>query len=380
MTPGLTRGHLHDFRSLRRSTSDRRIAGVAGGLGRHFNVDPLVLRVAFVVLAFFGGAGLALYGAIWLLVPQDDEADAMIHTNERVRNALIVGALLIAALMVVGNSWGGWHFPWLPLLVALVVFGVLASRDARRAGGQRARAWASGEGRTEFTHPAPDYTEQYKEQLTADTVREATMRAVSRTYRGPILFGPTLALIAIGLGVLGIVDADHRDIPDAAYPALALGITGFMLVVGAFFGRPGGLILIGVLAALALPLVAISEPRFGGDRDVQAHPTLASQVNGHYRVPAGRIELDLTDVADLQALSGRTVKLDAHAGEIVVIVPSGLAVVVDADIGLAGDTTLFGDDRGGLGVSSHTSRGTTTGALKLDIDIDLGHIEVREQS
>ncbi len=53
------------------SRSDRKVAGVAGGLARHLDIDPLILRVAFVVLVFFGGAGLILYGAGWLLVPED---------------------------------------------------------------------------------------------------------------------------------------------------------------------------------------------------------------------------------------------------------------------------------------------------------------------
>ena len=47
------------------------MAGVAGGLGRHLDVDPTILRVLFVVLVFFGGAGLLLYGALWLLVPEE---------------------------------------------------------------------------------------------------------------------------------------------------------------------------------------------------------------------------------------------------------------------------------------------------------------------
>jgi phage shock protein PspC (stress-responsive transcriptional regulator) len=56
---------------LRRSLSDRKIAGVAGGLGRYFNIDPLIFRVVLVTLAVFGGSGLLLYAIGWLLVPED---------------------------------------------------------------------------------------------------------------------------------------------------------------------------------------------------------------------------------------------------------------------------------------------------------------------
>ena len=60
--------------------------------------------------------------------------------------------------------------------------------------------------------------------------------------RGPLLFWFTLALIALAEGTLGILDLAGAPIIDSAYPALALGITAVMLLVGAFYGRAGGLI------------------------------------------------------------------------------------------------------------------------------------------
>ena len=49
-----------------RSTTDRVVAGVAGGLAEQLRVDPVLIRLAFVVLAFAGGAGLLLYALGWL--------------------------------------------------------------------------------------------------------------------------------------------------------------------------------------------------------------------------------------------------------------------------------------------------------------------------
>ena len=46
---------------LTRSTTDSVIGGVAGGLGRHLNVDPLAIRITFVILAFAGGLGILAY-------------------------------------------------------------------------------------------------------------------------------------------------------------------------------------------------------------------------------------------------------------------------------------------------------------------------------
>ena len=60
-------------RRLTRTSSDRLIAGVAGGLGRYFDVDPLIFRIAFVVLTFAGGFGLLAYLIGVVAIPADDE-------------------------------------------------------------------------------------------------------------------------------------------------------------------------------------------------------------------------------------------------------------------------------------------------------------------
>ena len=61
-------------RKLYRSQADRKLAGVCGGLAEYFNVDVTLVRILFVVLAVCGGAGLVLYVAMWILVPDRSEA------------------------------------------------------------------------------------------------------------------------------------------------------------------------------------------------------------------------------------------------------------------------------------------------------------------
>jgi phage shock protein PspC (stress-responsive transcriptional regulator) len=57
-------------RKLYRSRTDRKLAGVCGGLAEYFGrTDSTVVRVAFVVLALLGGAGIPIYLAMWLIVP-----------------------------------------------------------------------------------------------------------------------------------------------------------------------------------------------------------------------------------------------------------------------------------------------------------------------
>lgn len=57
--------------ALRRSRSDRWIAGVCGGIARSTGVESWAWRLLFAVLLLFGGAGLVVYLLLWIFVPSD---------------------------------------------------------------------------------------------------------------------------------------------------------------------------------------------------------------------------------------------------------------------------------------------------------------------
>lgn len=59
-----------ETKKLYRSKSDRRVAGVCGGLGEYFQVDPLLIRIMFIIAALAGGPGLLLYIILALLMPE----------------------------------------------------------------------------------------------------------------------------------------------------------------------------------------------------------------------------------------------------------------------------------------------------------------------
>jgi len=63
---------------LTRSSTDKQLTGVSGGLAAYFGVDPLLVRIGFVVTTLFSGAGLLAYLAMALLVPADDAPHAAI--------------------------------------------------------------------------------------------------------------------------------------------------------------------------------------------------------------------------------------------------------------------------------------------------------------
>lgn len=58
-------------RKLTRSESDRMVAGVCAGLAQYFGIDATIVRIVFVLLAIFGGGGIILYLAMWLIVPAE---------------------------------------------------------------------------------------------------------------------------------------------------------------------------------------------------------------------------------------------------------------------------------------------------------------------
>jgi phage shock protein PspC (stress-responsive transcriptional regulator) len=61
------------MKRLYRSESDRKIAGVCGGIAEYFNVDPAIVRIVFAALVFLWGWGLILYIICWIAVPNKSE-------------------------------------------------------------------------------------------------------------------------------------------------------------------------------------------------------------------------------------------------------------------------------------------------------------------
>lgn len=354
--------HLGDYRALRRSHDDKKIGGVAGGVARHLDVDPTIVRVLFVVAIFFGGAGLLVYAVLWLVVPDDTTGRSALSVRDATRNVIVIAVLVVAAILALGDTIDGGSLSWPPLVVIAVITLVwLMARDRREerrpedpSGGPP--AWS---GPTYTPAPIPP-------------------RQVARR-RGPLLFGITLALGALALGVLGLLDASGVTVTDGAYPALALTVVGLMLVVGSVYGRPGGLILLGVVSCVVLAAVSVAEPRFDGDRNLEVTPTSSDQLEDVYDVPAGRVAVDLTDVEDLASLDGRTLELSANAGELLVIVPDGLTVDLDATITYGGAIDWPGGTRDGWDIGLDRRVGDADDpTISIDADLDFGHIELRQ--
>lgn len=142
---------MAEGKQLYRSCKNRIIGGVCGGLGEYFDLDPVLIRLVFVLLAIPGGVGLWVYIVAWLIIPQDptclgengktgkedikEKAEALaseikksVKENKRNRNddGRIIGGLVLLALGVIFLAqnvfgWNLWSNFW-PLILILVGF------------------------------------------------------------------------------------------------------------------------------------------------------------------------------------------------------------------------------------------------------------------
>ena len=138
--PRVTRDHLRDLSTLRRASDQKMVAGVAEGLSRHFDIDPLIIRVLFGTLVLFGGAGIVLYLIAWITIPQEGRHDSpMSGVLRRDPSRVMVAGLTIAAVVGAATMIGAIGFsapnPFPVLLISLLAiaaFTIFSRRSDRQ--------------------------------------------------------------------------------------------------------------------------------------------------------------------------------------------------------------------------------------------------------
>jgi phage shock protein PspC (stress-responsive transcriptional regulator) len=353
-------------RRLARVDQGRWLGGVAVGLGRYFDVNPLVYRIAFAALAFAGGTGILLYVAAWLVIPSEHRqesiaVEALREHRERPWVLLGVGLLLIGAVLALSeaNFWPDSGNVWLAAVLAgaALVWWHVARRD-----------------------DAPPHAETEALTESGVVVPPSPAPPPPRAPRKPSLMAPVLGalLAAAGLfGLLAVLDVYSIDIDLAL--AAGVAIVGAAVAVGAFTGfRVGALVVVGLLllggfAVAATVPVSVS----AGTGDKVDRPLDAAALQSSYEFGIGDYTLDLSE---LELEPGEThVEASLGIGDLLVEVPEGVALEIDAHAG-AGDVVVFGVGDDGLGVDKQVSLpGPTADApvLVLDADVGLGLVEVR---
>ena len=341
------RGHGRRPRLIR-TRRGRLIGGVCSGLADHFGVDPILFRIAFVGLAIFSGIGIVLYLAILVLVPEEGASHAPIYTLcSSWRIVLGVLVVLVAAgiaLHAAGNAGhaghrGAWGFgSGLVSLALLGAVAVLVSSRLRRPAGERGRA------------------------------------GVDRRLLRWLALATAVVVWALLLAVAGAWLAGI----DGQLAAWAVVAIGALLVLSAFTGGARWLLLPAVAFVLAVAVVAAAHiDLHGGMGERTYRPQSLSEVRDAYQLGAGRLEIDLRDIAFPPGDTQLHVRLGV--GELVILVPRGVCVVTTAQIG-GGYVGALEQRSGGLDVdwTERPSPPPHTPRLVLDGNVGLGALLVAD--
>src|ERR1700728_888524 len=324
---------------LVRTRRGRLIGGVCSGLGAHFGVDPILFRIAFVGLAIFSGIGIALYLALLLLVAEEGAAHAPIYLSRSSwRSVLGALAIVVAAGIVLsaighGAHRGAWGFG--VGLGSLALVGVLA-----------ALLW------------------QWL-RTSAVTGTDGRASADRRLLRCAAFVTAVLAwmalLAAAGAWLAGI------DLQLAAWAVVVLGV---LLVLGAYAGWARWLVLPGVAFALAVATIAAAHGDLhGGTGERTYRPHAFGEVRGGYELGAGRLEIDLRNVAFPAGTTRLHLRLGV--GEAVVLVPKNVCVATSASIG-GGYVGALENRSGGLDINWSERPVPPLGTPRLLVDGSVG--------
>jgi phage shock protein PspC (stress-responsive transcriptional regulator) len=349
------------IKELHRRRDDRILAGVAGGLGRYFDLSPTFFRIGFAILTLVGGAGILLYVAAWLVIPDEGESDSIVSEalrRHRDRPWLLAGVGLVAIALVSlfarADFWPNSGFAWTLLLVGGLAI-VLAQRRANDG-------------------PRPE------DAATPTATSAATPAATQKARpRQPSLLLPGLGVLLAAAGALALAEAVGVDVRwDIALAVGAIG-TGVAVVAGvALRRRAGGLVVVGfVLAALAVVVSAV-DVRLEGPIGTQVYsPSATSDLKRNYDTSIGDLKLDLSNAA----LAAGVTEVDANVGvgELRVIVPEDVGLDVDASAS-AGKVTVFGRSESGVDADLSESIPTRGSGRTLRIDAHVGLGDVRVET
>ena len=310
-------------RLLRRSASDKVIAGVAGGLAETFGVSSLAVRtlfgLAFVVIAWqvwtLLGIAVVAYVLLWIFIPREDvgvsPAGRLTRRFPRIGPAIGVLLLLggVAAIAAQLDAWLVW-----PIL--LIGGGVLLYRhDADRAAPPPIHPTAPGTPPTAL--PPSTVVAPPREPGAPRPPRE----------RSPLgWLGLGIALLVVGIAAI-LQNLGALDIRLVRYPALVLLILGVTILIGAFAGRARWLVLPAILVVPFLLLASVvTVPLEGGFGNLYERPVSSAAVHGSYQRVAGDIYLDLTALTGTQAAP--VVSATTGFGSVNVTVPFDAHVIV----------------------------------------------------
>jgi phage shock protein PspC (stress-responsive transcriptional regulator) len=403
--------------TLRRSADQKIFAGVCGGLGEHFDINAWWFRWAFIILAFFGFAGIALYILAWLLIPRSDGMESVaggwFEDLDMSDTGTLFGVVLIGvAALIIATSV--FHISGaIVIAVALGLVGFLLYRGDIRppvnvtittdnedpgSGGPSPSQTNPSDTSEDTTDTVPaDSTAAGTAAFTAaGSVATKTPKArkppkVKKSKPPKSMLGRlTMAVMLIGISLMALLElANVVHFQPFEYAAVAMGIVALGLIVGAWIGRAHWLIIIGLLIAPVLFFSAllpkVSEWSVG---DPGFLPTSVADVPESYDLGIGQLTVDLTQLTAAELADIGQIDVEVGLGQLIVRLPSGIGATVNAEVGIGaitganvfGPATLDTYEYSGVAVDQVFTIGAAPYNLFLDLKVGMGEISIRSVS
>jgi phage shock protein PspC (stress-responsive transcriptional regulator) len=330
---------------LLRSADDRVLGGVAGGLGRYFQVDPIIFRIGFAALTFVGGLGAIAYVAALLFVPEDDGSGNPKPFEWTRRRVILAVGLGIAALIVFSSGplwwlWDvgdwGWGLGFLALAAVGIAFG---GARLMRGGGE-----------------APS----------------------ARRILGMIVVGFAGFVLCAVLAIGSMWATAEGGLLAAALVVVALGA---VMVATSLAGMKTAWLAVPALA-IALPAGAVAATDFElhgpyGERTYT--PTYFGSVPPDgYEMAVGEMEVDLRELPWKRG-SVLNLETDMGIGQLRVIVPEEVCVDTEARVD-GGGIYFRGDEDGGVDYTREEHPPASSAPrLVLDADLSFGEIVIADR-
>ncbi|MGK5549037.1 PspC domain-containing protein [Streptomyces sp. URMC 127] len=428
---GPVHGDPQDARApLRRSREHKVISGVCGGLGRFFDVDPVIFRVVLGVLAVSGGLGLILYGFAWLLIPLEGEEE---NEARRMFSGRVEGPALTAVLCaLVGCGL------FLSMLNNSAVMSFALMLTAAMAG---AAYWSHHRHEPRAEAAESPAQKAHKAQKTAAPPPETMAPPAPggpSWWRDPIVKDGTTGPIGAGTGYLWGPDdgprSEQRPVPARGGPpragaslggtrlggwtflaavvagalgtgltwrhqplgtcletglACALAVFGLGMAVSSRYGRTGGGTVVAAVLTAVLLAGAAALPKSVSTQWVRStwRPESVAAVRDEYRVGSGMGVLDLTGLPWQRGAAVGT-RAEVGAGQLKLVLPDDVTARITMDVGV-GDIRLPGEARDDVDVRPGQKKQVTLeprsgkpsrGTLEIRLKVGIGQVEVDRAS
>ncbi len=300
-------------RRLVRRLDERLLGGVAGGVADALGIDVVVVRLGFVVAAFFGGLGVIAYVLGWILLPAAPAISPTTSPRGDRRQLLGYGLVALGLLAVGGRL--GWSFRGDGVFWPLVLVGLGAAVLWLRT-----RDDADAPPLTPPPPPPPppptppdpgpsdgptrpDPTAGLALALPEPSTRPLPIapgpptdpqRATERSFLGAVTVS---ALLVLGGAAWILAASDLWDLDLGVLAAIALAIVGAALVASTWYGRARGLIALGIpLVLLVGAFGLVDVPLRGGIGDPMHRPRSVGAIDHDYQLAIGNLSIDLRDV------------------------------------------------------------------------------------